>query len=243
MPLTVYIPCVIAGPMGEVIAAYGATHTEVEIRTDTDKPLALVGRVEEQLAGPAAIVTMGDVEMNWLVGAGAVDAADVCTIAVNTYPLVVVAAAQGASEVGALRDLAGPGLKRILVEDPARSSLGDRTGRAFKQLGLWEEIAPKIARPNPKTMVLGELVAGKADAAVVFRDCLFGEGDFERSVPKTIRIIGELPDGAYPPIFYQAAPLRGKAHPEAARAFVQFLVSPEGRRALQDSGLALAELP
>jgi molybdate transport system substrate-binding protein len=237
----VYLPCVIAEPMAEVVATYAAAHPEVDVATDTDKPLSLVGRAERGHEGPAAIVTMGDVEMRWLVNEGAVEAADVRTIAINSYPLVVVAAAEGAPGAEGLADLAGPTVKRIYVEDPGQSTLGDRTVQGLKQLGLWDDVVPKVVRPDPNAMVLSELIAGKADAAVVFRDCLFGEGDSERSIPKTIRVIGEIPDGTYPRIPYQAAALRGTAHPEAARQFVEFLASPEGRYALESAGLKSSE--
>ncbi len=239
--LTVYVPCIIAGPMSEVVARYGAAHPEVDIRADTDKPLALIGRAGEVQQGPAAVITMGDVEMQWLVEAGAVEAGDVREIALNTYPLVVVAAAEGAPGAEKLSDVAGPAVRGIYVEDSAQSSLGDRAERGFKQLGLWGDIAPKVVRPDPKAMVLAELIAGKADAAVVFKDCLFGEGDLERSIPKTVRIIGEIPEGTYPRLVHQAAALRGAARPEAAREFVGFLVSPGGREALESAGLGSRE--
>jgi len=229
--------------MSEVVATYGAAHPEVESTTDTDKPLALVARAGDGHQRPAAIITMGDVEMQWLVSAGAVEATDVRTIAINAYRLVVVAAAEGAAGVEDLSDLAGPAVERMFVEDPGQSSLGARVQQAFEQLGMWKDIAPKVVRPDPNAMVLAELIAGKADAAVVFKDCLFGEGDLERSVPKTIRIIGEIPEGTYPRIPHQAAALRGTAHPEAAREFVEFLVSPEGRRALESAGLRSREQP
>ena len=236
-PLTVYVPCVIATPMREVIAAYGALHPELEIAVETDKPLALLGKAAGPQPGPAAVITMGDVEMEWLASVGAVAEEDVQAIAANTYPLVVVAAADGAPGVREVADLVGSETKQIYVEDPAQSTLGARAERAFEQLGLWEGIQPKVIRPDPQVMVLAELVAGKGDATVLFRDCLFGESGEGASPPKTVRIIGEIPAEAYPPIFYQAATLRGAGGQQAARGLVSFLSSAEGQRALAASGL------
>jgi molybdate transport system substrate-binding protein len=239
-PLVVHVPCVISAPMVQVAAAYMASHPGVEIRTETEKPLALLAEAGGEGASGSAIVTMGDVEMRWLVNAGAVEAADVRTIAINSYPLAVVAAAEGAPGAEELSDLAGPAVKRIYIEDPARSSLGDRAVQALKQLGLWDGVAPKVVRPDPNAMVLGELTAGKADAAVIFEDCLFGEGASSRSVPKTLRLIGEIADETHSPIPYQAAVLSGAEQPEAAREFVEFLAAPSGREALRKAGLTPA---
>jgi len=239
--LKVYVPCVISAPMVRVAAAYGASHPEVEVAPETEKPVAMLTKVRGEQGEAAAIVTMGDVEMRWLAKAGVVEPADVRTIGINTYPLVVIAAADGAPGAERLSDLAGPAVKRIFIEDPAQSSLGDRAVQALKALELWDEIAPKVVQPDPNAMVLGELIAGKADAAVVFRDCLFEGGGSDQPVPKTLRIIGELPKETHARIPYQAAALKGAGGREAAREFVDFLAGPEGKRALEEAGLRLAE--
>jgi len=223
--------------MRDVLTAYETAHPQVEMAMDTDKPLALLARVAESQEGPAAVITMGDVEMRWLAGAGAVTASEVRTIAVNTYPLVVAAAADGAAGVEDLAGLAGDGVAKILLEGPAQSSLGDRAERGLKQLGLWEEVGQKVVRPKPDDMVLAKVVDGDADAAVLFRDCLFGDTDATQSVPKTLRVIAEIPADTYPPIPYQAAALTGAPQAEVARAFADFLVSPKGQAALAAAGL------
>lgn len=235
--LLVHVPCVISAPMVQVAAAYSASHPGVEVKTETAKPLAQLAQAGGEGAGGSVIITMGDREMEWLVSVGAIDAADVRTIAVNTYPLTVIAAAEGAPGADELSDLAGPAVSRIYIEDPERSSLGDRAVEALQALGLWDGIAPKVVRPDPNAMVLGEVIAGKADAAVIFEDCLFGEGALSRSVPKTLRVIGRIPADAYSPIPYQAAVLADTPNREEAQAFVDFLVSPPGREALEAVGL------
>ena len=241
--LKVHIPCVLSGPMHEVVAAYQSAHPEVDVSTKVDKPLAMVSHVQASHDEPAAVITMGDVEMQSLVRAGAVESGDVRTIAVNTYSLVVVVPANGVLEVKTLTDLARPEARRIFVADPSQSSLGDRAERAFRNLGLWEAVGPKIVRPNPDAMVLGEMLAGKAEASVVFKDCLFADRESGGAPPRTIRIVGELPQDAYPSIPYQAAALKTAPRPEVAREFVGYLVSTEGKKALREAGLRPTELP
>ncbi len=239
--VTVYVPCVIAGPMREVVSRYHAAHPGVEIKTETDKPLALLVGAKAGREGPAAIITMGDVEMRWLAEAGAVAAGEIRTIGRNKYPLVVVAGADGVSGVEGLADLVGPAVKSVYLEDPAQTSLGDRAQRAFEALGLWERIAPKVVRPDPKAVVLEAVIEDGAAVAVVFRDCLFAEGGSGEAIPRTLRIVGQIPDGAYPPVPYQAARLAGAPQFGAAREFVDFLAAPEGMQALAAVGLAGGE--
>ncbi len=232
-----HVPCVLSGPVNRVVAAYQQATPGVEVMIMVDKPMAMLDGVASA-EGPAAVaLTTGLIEMQSLIAAGAIDPAEVRTFAINTYPIVAIAAAEGAPDVQRLADLGASSVERIYVEDPARSSLGERTERALKRLGLWDSVAPKVVRPEPDKMLLAGLVEGKADLAFVFRDCLFeGTGD-PAAVPKTIRLIGELPQEAGPPIEYKAAPVSGLPDIAVARAFVEFLISPKGREALANAGL------
>lgn len=236
--LTLHVPCVISGPILKVVGAYQEAHPEIELRVETDKPLAALGEAAKTQESAAVVITMGDVEMGWLIDAGAVRAQSVRTFAHNTYPLVVVSAAAAEGGLQTLADLKRPDVQRIHLEDPARSTLGARAERALKELGLWEEIAGKIVRPAPDSMVLAAITSGEADAAVVFRGCLFAGANGEETAPRTIRIIGELPGANQPPIPYLAAPLAGAPDPEVAESFVDFMTGAGGRAALERAGLA-----
>ena len=233
--LTLYLPCVLSGPLQKLAAAYQNSHPEVSVTTEVEKPLPLLARVAAQPQGPAVVITTGEVEMKYLAQAGAVDQAAVRAFAVNTFPLTVVAPAQTKQPLVTLRDLGRA--QRIYLEDPSRSTLAARAQQAFQKLGLWDEIASKIVAPDPEAMVLGELAAAKADAAVVFKDCLFAEGSTGGSPPPTIRIIADLPKESYPPIQYHAAPLKSTSPSQAATDFVAFLTSREGAEALNAAGL------
>jgi len=233
--LTVYAPCVVSGPVQKLTAAYQAAYPDVKVLTQVEKPLAMLSHMAEGAEGPAVVFTMGEVEMQRLVQAGAVEAADVRSIAVNTFPLVIVAPVQGSQSLHELSDLTK--VERVYLEDPSESTLGARAKEAFENLGLWEEIAAHVVRPDPKAMVLGELVAGGAEAAVVFKDCLFAEAGTGGAPPRTVRIIAELPQDVHAPIHYQAAPLKSAAQPQVAEQFVEFLTSAQGEQALREAGL------
>ena len=239
--LTLLLPCVLSGPLQKVAAAYQDSYPQVRVTTQIEKPLPLLSRALASSQAPAVVITAGEVEMNYLAQAGAVGQGQVRAFAVNTFPLTVIAPSQAKQPLGSLRDLARA--QRVFLEDPSRSTLGARAEQAFRRLGLWEEIAPKIVALDPEAMVLSELAAGKADAAVVFRDCLFAEGGSGGSPPRTIRIIADLPQDSYPPIHYQAAPLKAAPPSPAAPDFVAFLTSPEGIAALKAAGLAPAARP
>jgi len=218
--------------MQRVVAAYEESHPGVRIDTATDKPLAMLGSVQEE-SEPGVVITMGEVEMDSLIASGAVDQAQVVPIAANTYQLAVMVPAEN-EELQQLSDLSGPEAKRVAIEDPKVSTLGNRAEEAFRKLNLWDQIAPKVVRFDPTKNLLSQLLEGAADAAVVFQDCLFAEGG---SPPRTVRLIGALPPDSHAPITYQAAPLRRAQASEQAAAFVTWLAGAEGKKALQEAGL------
>ncbi len=230
-PVTValYTPCVLGGPFRKVIATYEAKHPKVQFAFQTYKPSELPATSK----GPTIVITAGDIEMASLVRAGVVNRDDAKTFAINTYPLAVVTAAEGGVGLKSLDDLAKPAVKRLLIDDPAKSSLGAAAKQAFEKLGLWEKVRARVAAPKSGVMVLSDIVEKKADAAVVFRDCLLEGG----SPPKTIRIAGEMPLDLYPPVPYRAAALGAGPQQPVARAFVDFLTGEEGKEALRKAGL------
>jgi molybdate transport system substrate-binding protein len=235
--LNVYVPCVLSGPVQKVVAAYQDATPDIEILVVVEKPMAMLDGISGAEGAAGVALTTGPIEMQSLIDGGAVDPAEVRTFAVNTYPIVAIAAADGARGVQELSDISASEVERVYIDDPARSSLGEQTERVLKGLGLWEGIAPKVVRPKPDQMLLAGLLAGDADVAFVFRDCLFeGTGD-PTAVPKTIRLIGQLPPDSDPPIAYKAAPLCDPPGGDLARGFVEFLVSAEGREALSSAGL------
>lgn len=227
--VTLYEPCVLGGPILRLIAAYQEKHPEIDIAPQTYKPSELPSKP----MGPAMVVTAGDVEMVVLVKQGLVARADVHTFATSSYSLAVIAAAKGAPGLKRTKDLAKRSVKRILIDDSSRSSLGAAAKQALTKQGLWGAVQRKVVIPAPGTMVLADLVAKKADAAVVFKDCLFETG----KPPKTIRIVGELPLGTFSPVPYQIALMGSDEGSGAARRFVDFLTGEEGKQALRKAGL------
>ncbi len=228
-----YPPCVLSGPLQRVLISYREERPEARVQLSTTKPLGAREAVRKQAQLPGVVLTTGEVEMQGLVQAGLVDAAQVVSFGRNAYRLAVIVPAANTT-VQTVADVTK--VARLAVEDPAQSTLGQRAQQAFTKLGLWGALAPKVVRFDPQVNVLTQLLEGKAEAAVVFQDCLLEGG----SPPNTIRLVGTLPETSYSPISYQAAPVKTPAATSAVREFLGFLTSPEGRKALRKAGLVPA---
>jgi molybdate transport system substrate-binding protein len=231
-PLVVYAPCVISAPMQRVARGYEISHRGPMVRVLTDKPLAMLSSLATPKDEAAVVLTMGEVEMAVLTDSGAVDRAAVSTLGRNAYQLAVVVPAE--SPVKSLSDLASPAVTRLAIEDPKLSTLGNRAEQALTKIGLWKAVAPKVVRFDPTENVLSQLLEKKADAAVIYRNCLFTESG---AAPRTVRVAGVFPAGSYAPSSYQVAPLKAAAPFPPVKAFLQFLTSAEGERALREAGL------
>jgi molybdate transport system substrate-binding protein len=234
-PLIVYAPCVIGAPVQRVARDYEASHRSPAVRVLTEKPLAMLSPLAAAEDEAAVVLTMGEVEMGVLTDSGAVDRAAVSTLGRNAYQLAVVVPTE--SPVKSLSDLASPAVTHLAIEDPKLSTLGNRAEQALKKLGLWEAVAPKVVRFDPTENVLSQLLERKADAAIIYQNCLFTESG---AAPRTVRVAGVFPADSYDSSSYQVAPLKAAAPSQPVEAFLQFLTSAEGGNALREAGLTAA---
>ncbi len=235
--LHVYVPCLLSIPLQKAAAAFQAIHPGVEISVLVDKPLAQLSKLEAGEGTAAVAITFGEVEMKSLISAGVVQEDKAVSFAVNQYPLAVVLPAASTIKSQDLSVLTSREVKRIFLEDPARSTLGARAEGALRQLGLWSKIEAKVVRPNPEANLLASLLAGEADAAVVVKGCLFAEKGASGTIPKTVKVLADFPTDLVPLIKNQAAPLTATSNNKLATDFVQFLVSEKGRKTLEGAGL------
>jgi len=108
---------------------------------------------------------------------------------------------------------AGP----IAMCDPDSHPAGRMAKASFTSLGLWDTIAPKVARAENPLLAVRMVARGDAPYAVVFTtDALSDPG---------VDIIATFADDSHPPIRYPIALLTESANSDAA-AFLDYLKSP-----------------
>lgn len=202
---------------GDVVVQYGMT--------------PMLAKQVENLA-PADIFLSADSNwMNYLQDHGLIRVGS--RVDLLTADLVLVTrsdntAAAGATQIG--RDYPLPkiiGDGRMAMCNPADHPAG-RLGRAgLEKLGLWDQVADKIAiAESPPAAV--ELVArGEAPVAVVFSTDATGVSG--------IKIAGVFPRDSHPPIVFPAAILRDSHDTDAAR-FLAFLSSPKAAAVFERFG-------
>jgi molybdate transport system substrate-binding protein len=101
---------------------------------------------------------------------------------------------------------------------------------ALIYLGVWDEVAPRVAQADNVRAALAFVSKGEAPLGLVY-------GTDAKAEP-AVRVVGTFPEESHPEILYPVA-LLARARPEA-RDFLQFLLSSEAAPAFEAQGFSMA---
>lgn len=177
---------------------------------------------EQILAGaPADVFASADThDLGVLADAGLV-AGDTRTFARNELAIAVPAGNPG--EVTGLGDFADPGLFVGLCAAQVPC------GRLARDVLEGAGVSPSLDTDEPDVRaLLTKLAAGELDLAMIYASDVAAAGDAVHAVP--------VPTGVNVSVAYPIAPLTGARNAEAARAFIEFVVSDEGQSILRGHG-------
>ena len=157
--------------------------------------------------------------------------------------LVVIVPRTNPARIGKLQDLAKSGIKLVIGADAVPVG---RYSRAMLQNlardpSFGSDFAARTLRnvvseeENVKSVV-GKVQLGEADAGIVYRS------DVSASVARFVTVL-EIPEGANVLASYPIAVVRNAGQADAARAFVELVLSREGQEVLARRGLMPAAAP
>jgi molybdate transport system substrate-binding protein len=129
-----------------------------------------------------------------------------------------------------------PGFKLAAALDGGRLACGDPDSvpaglyarAALTKLGVWDSVAPQLARAENVRVALAYVARGETPLGIVYRT--------DAQAEPRVRIVDVFPADTHPPITYPVA-LTTHAAQEAAR-FSEFLASEEARRTFAAHGFA-----
>ncbi len=149
---------------------------------------------------------------------------------------LTVIAPKSDTRVNLLSDLATPGVKLVIADKAV--PVGDYTRRmltAIDKAGSYgKDFSARVLKnvvseePDVRQVAL-KVQLGEADAAVVYVT------DVTPSLKTAVRVI-PLPTRFNQNASYPIGVLKGSANPDAAQAFVQYVLSPEGQQILKKWG-------
>lgn len=138
--------------------------------------------------------------------------------------LVLWVPPNGKASIERVEDLAGA--SKIAIAKPDVAPYGQAAVESLKALGLWEKVEPKVVYSQNVSQAKQFAQSGNADAAFIPRSLVKeGEG---RAV--------EMDAKLHAPIDQAVGVVRASKRQDAARRFVEFLLSDEGQAILKSFG-------
>jgi molybdate transport system substrate-binding protein len=123
------------------------------------------------------------------------------------------------------------GSGRLAIGDPDYVPAGIYAKAALVSLGVWDDVAARLAPAADVRAALALVERGEAAAGIVFAT--------DVAASRRIRLVGLFPADSHPPILYEAALVTG-ARPEA-RAFLDYLRGPGSRAVFKRFGFETAD--
>ncbi len=120
---------------------------------------------------------------------------------------------------------------RLAVGSVQGVPAGKYAKAALEALNVWDSVADKLAQADNVRAALALVAQGEAPLGIVYKTDAFAE-------PK-VKIIARFPGDTHPPIIYPAAILKEAAAPDAAKAFLAFLGTPEAGAIFSKHGFEL----
>jgi molybdate transport system substrate-binding protein len=141
--------------------------------------------------------------------------------------LVLITPSDSTLALAALADLKQPGFKRIALGQPTGVPAGRYAKGALEAAKLWADVEPKAVYAQNVRQALDYVARGEAEAGFVY-------GTDAALLKDKVKVALTVPTGT--PIRYPVALIAGSPNPAAARAFVDYLLSPAGQAVLARHG-------
>jgi len=118
---------------------------------------------------------------------------------------------------------------RIALADPASVPAGKYAKAAFEKLGVWDQVAGRVAAAENVRAALAFVARGEAPLGVVYQT--------DAAVEPGVAIAGVFPEDTHPPIVYPVAALRSAG--PSATPFLEFLSTARAKRIFGKYGFAV----
>ena len=123
----------------------------------------------------------------------------------------------------------------IALGDPESVPAGQYAKEALTNLNVWDSIQDKVSFGTNVTEVLNQVAAASADAGIVYATAAASKAD-------QVTVVAEAPEGSLEKkVIYPVAVVKATAHEDAAKAFVDFLQTPEAIAVFESYGFVAAK--
>ncbi len=120
---------------------------------------------------------------------------------------------------------------RLVAVGEASVPVGQYTEEIYTTLGTWDAVKAKANFGTNVRNVLAWVESGDVDCGIVYAT--------DAATTELVKVVAEAPEGSHKPVVYPAAILTNAAHPDEAKAFLDYLSGPEATAAFEAAGFAI----
>ena len=146
--------------------------------------------------------------------------------------IVLVVPKDGSSRVASFQDLARPGVNHVALGEPTSVPAGAYAKEALTNMGIYDAVKAKAILAKDVRQVLTYVETGNVDAGIVYST--------DAQTSQKVKIVATAPENSHEPVIYPGAVIKDSKNSDAAKAFVNFLVTPQARAIFQKYGFAIA---
>jgi molybdate transport system substrate-binding protein len=216
--VTVFAAASVTESLREIASSYSRTAPD-RIVFSFGGSSTLARQIEE--GAPADMFFSADeAQMNALQAKGLIAAETRTNLLSNS--LVIITAAVDGAPVHRPEDLASPAIHRVALGDPKAVPIGVYARTFLERKGLWAAVSPKVVSTESVRAALAAVESGNAEASIVYKT--------DALISNRVKTAYVVPEGDSPAIHYPAAVVKNAKNELAARAFLQYLASPDSRK-------------
>lgn len=145
--------------------------------------------------------------------------------------VVLVVPANSTADIKSFEDAATDKVKLVGIGDPASVPVGQYTQDVFTTLGLWDKVSAKANIGADVRTVLSWVESGDVDCGVVYAT--------DAATTTGVKVVCEAPEGSHKPVVYPAAVLTNAKQGDAAKAFLDYLSTPDAAAQFEATGFTM----
>jgi molybdate transport system substrate-binding protein len=147
--------------------------------------------------------------------------------------VVLIVPSDSELDITGLEDLTGDQVEKIAIGDPDFVPAGMYARQTFDQLGITEQLQPKLILGSDVRQVLIYVEEGNVDAGIVFiTDALLSD---------KVKVITSAPENINNSVVYPVAIIKTCKNREIAQAYIDYLYTDEAKTVFEKYGFSVVE--
>ncbi|HXD91514.1 MAG TPA: molybdate ABC transporter substrate-binding protein [Candidatus Binataceae bacterium] len=134
--------------------------------------------------------------------------------------------------ISSFQDLTHANVKQVALGEPVTVPAGQYAKEVLTSLGIYDAVNSKAILAKDVRQVLTYVETGNVDAGIVYAT--------DAMSSTKVKVVATAPAKSHAPVIYPVAVIKASKDPVAARAFLGFLASPQGRAVFEKYGFAPA---